>query len=295
MTSQETITISKEEYNRMVNELAVLKHELSQLKRMIFGAKSERHVPVDSNQGNLFELPALEDTEPEKEQISYTRSKKQQKNKPVRLELPAHLERRQEVIEPENLPEGARKINEKITEILEYVPGTLYVRQIIRPYYVGLSNDEKTEMIIAGLPSRALPRSNAGEGLLTYFLISKFVDHQPFYRVVQMLKRQGVEIAESTIGGWFNASTRLLEPLYETLKKQVFQTDYLMADETPIPVQTKDKPGATHKAITGFITTRWPKGYCSIIKKPGDAKGLICYLKITRDTCKPMGIMLTIT
>ena len=27
----------------------------------------------------------------------------------------------------------------------------------------------------------------------------------------------------------------------------MLQTDYLMADETPIPVQTKDKPGATHK------------------------------------------------
>jgi transposase len=249
MASEETVTISKAEYNRMVAELALFKHELAQLKRMIFGAKSERHIPSDVKQGNLFDLPAIQNPEEQtgKEQISYTRAKQRQKNKPVRLELPSHLPRKKEVVEPENLPEGARKINEKITEILEYVPGNLYVRQIVRPYYAGVTTDEKTEILIADLPTRALPKSNAGEGLLAHILVSKFVDHLPFYRLVQMLKRQGVEIAESTINGWFNASTRLLEPLYETMKKQVLQTDYLMADETPIPVQTKDKPGATHK------------------------------------------------
>ncbi len=63
-----------------------------------------------------------------------------------------------------------------------------------------------------------------------------------------MFKRQGVVIAESTLNGWFNATTRLLEPLYETLKKELLSSGYyIMADETPLPVLTKDKPGATHK------------------------------------------------
>lgn len=247
MASTETVTISKAEYDAMVAELAMLKHELAQLKRMIFGSKSERHIPAVSNQATLFDLPEAEEPQVQKEQISYTRDKAKAKSKAVRLELPAHLPRKTEVIEPENLPEGARKLNEKITEVLEYEPGTIYVRQIIRPYYVGESNDEKTNIIIAELPSRALPKSNAGEGLIAYFLISKFVDHLPFYRIVQMLKRQGVEIAESTINGWFTAAVQLLEPLYEVLRQKVLKTDYLMADETPIPVQTKDKPGATHK------------------------------------------------
>ncbi len=239
------------------NTVLILQHELAQLKRALFGSKSERHIPADPNQPTLFDLPAIEQSEPVKEQISYTRNKTQKKSKAVRLELPAHLERKTEVIEPENLPQDAHKISEKVTEILEYIPGSLYVRHIVRPpYYVGQSNDEKTDIIIAELPSRALPKSNAGEGLIAYFLISKFVDHLPFYRIVQMLKRQGVEIAESTINGWFTASVQLLEPLYEALKTKVLHTDYLMADETPIPVQTKDKPGATHKGFHWFITTR---------------------------------------
>lgn len=250
MASTEIISIPKTEYLELIqakNTVLILQHELAQLKRILFGSKSERHIPADPNQPTLFDLPAIEEPEAVKQQISYIRDKKQKKSKAVRLELPAHLERKTEVIEPENLPENAHKISEKVTEILEYIPGTLHVRRIVRPYYVGESNDEKTEIIIADLPSRALPKSNAGEGLLAYLIISKYVDHLPFYRQVQMLKRQDVQIAESTINGWFNASVQLLEPLYEALKTKVLDTDYLMADETPIPVQTKDKPGATHK------------------------------------------------
>ncbi|GAB1405910.1 IS66-like element ISBthe6 family transposase [Lentimicrobium sp.] len=252
MASTETVTISKAEYLEFIeakNTVLILQHELAQLKRMIFGSKSERHIPADLNQPTLFDLPIVEQPEPTKEHISYTRDKKQTKNNAVRLALPAHLERKTEIIEPENLPEDAHKISEKVTEILEYTPGSLYVRRIVRPYYVGKSTDEKTDIIIAEIPSRALPKSNAGEGLITFLLISKFVDHLPFYRIIQILKRQGVEISESTINGWFNAIIKLLEPLYEALKAKVVQTDYLMADETPIPVQTKDKPGATHKGF----------------------------------------------
>jgi transposase len=250
MASTETVTISKAEYLEFIEAkqtVLILQHELAQLKRMIFGSKSERHIPSDPNQPTLFDLPASEEPQVQKEQISYTRDKAKTKSKAVRLELPAHLPRKTEVIEPKNLPEDARKLNEKITEVLEYEPGTIYVRQIIRPYYVGESNDEKTNIIIAELPSRALPKSNAGEGLLAHLIISKYVDHLPFYRQVQMFKRQDVELAESTINGWFTASVQLLEPLYEVLRQKVLKTDYLMADETPIPVQTKDKPGATHK------------------------------------------------
>jgi len=78
-------------------------------------------------------------------------------------------------------------------------------------------------------------------------LISKFVNHLLFYRQVQMFKRQDVTIAESTINGWFNATCNLLELLYQALKTRITATDYLRADETPILVLTKDKPGTTHK------------------------------------------------
>lgn len=250
MTSTETVTISKAEYEEFVhakNLVLVLQHELAQLKRMIFGAKSERFIAPTPNQPTLFELPETEVVEKPKEEITYTRTKPEAKNHPLRLELPAHLPRKTEVIEPENLPEGAIKIGENITEVLDYTPANVFVRQIVRPKYIVSQDDEQTQIVTASLPSLPIPKGNAGAGLLAHILVSKFVDHLPFYRQAQIFKRQQLTIPESTMGGWFNASCRLLEPLYNELKSRVISSDYLMADETPIPVQTKDKPKATHK------------------------------------------------
>lgn len=250
MESTETVTISKAEYLELIDfkaQVSLLKHELGELKRMIFGAKSERFIAPIPNQPTLFEIPEPEVIEKPKEEITYTRSKPEPKNHPLRLELAAHLPRKAEVIEPADLPEGAIKIGENITEVLDYVPATVFVRQIVRPKYIISQDDEQTRIITAPLPSLPIPKGNAGAGLLAHILVSKFVDHLPFYRQVQIFKRQQLTIPESTIGGWFNASCRLLEPLYNTLKSRLVTTDYLMADETPIPVLTNDKLGATHK------------------------------------------------
>ncbi len=247
MESTETITISKAEYDSLLAQIALLKHQFAELQRMVFGAKSERFIAPIPNQPTLFELPESEVIETPKEEITYTRSKPEPKNHPLRLELPAHLLRKTEVIEPENLPAGAIKIGEATTEVLDYTPANVFVRKIVRPKYIISQDDEQTQIIIAPLPSLPIPKGNAGAGLLAHILVSKFVDHLPFYRQVQIFKRQQLTIPESTIGGWFNASCKLLEPLYNTLKNRVISSDYLMADETPIPVQTLDKPGATHK------------------------------------------------
>ncbi len=251
MESTDTVTITKAEYEQLIatkSEVAYLKFQLAELKRMIFGAKSERFVAQNPDQATLFDLPAGQPQEKPTEEITYTRNKPQQEKKqPLRLELPSHLERRVEVIEPENLPEGAKKIGEAVTEVLEYEPASAYVRHIVRSKYIVEQTDEETRIVIAPLPTLPIPKGNAGASMISHLMVSKFVDHLPFYRQVQIFKRQRLEIAESTINGWFNAGCDLLVPVYESLKSQLLAADYLMADETPIPVLTKDKPGATHK------------------------------------------------
>jgi len=250
MASTELVTITKQEYEELKHfksEVAWLKYQLAELKRLIFGAKSERYIAPDPNQPTLFELPEELSVDKPQEEITYKRNKPETKRQPLRLELPAHLPRRTEVIEPENLPEGSKKIGEIITEILEVEPANIYVRQIIRPKYIVEQNDEETRIVAADLPTLPIPKSNAGASMLAHIIVNKYVDHLPFYRQVQIFKRQKVDIPESTIGGWFSASSKLLEPLYGTLQHHILTRDYLLADETPIPVLTKDKPGSTHK------------------------------------------------
>jgi transposase len=252
--SNETFLLLQKEKETIASELdrlkadnLYLKHELEKLKRMLFGAKSERFIsttdPLQYSLG-LGNEPKIA-PEPVKETISYERTKPQEKKEAVhsRQPLPSHLPRQEEILEPTNKEEGARKIGEEVTEVLEYTPGQLIVKKYIRPKYVL----EDGGIIIADLPSLPIPKGNAGASLISHITVSKFVDHLPFYRQVQMFKRLDASIAESTMNDWFKGGCEVLLPLYEELTKQIKLKDYLMADETPIPVLDKDNPGATHQ------------------------------------------------
>jgi len=223
------------------------------LRKLIFGAKNERFMPEtkDSLQLSLFENNNLpEENEPKTEEISYQRKKKNKPNK--REKLPENLERVTEVIEPDELPEEHRKIGELVTEILEYKPGELYVRQIVRPKYAvkvfnNETNTEEETIINAELPSLPFPKSNAGASLAAHIITQKFVYHIPVFRQLKIFKNQGIKLPESSVNDWIARAGDLLEILYNVLKQRVLAGTYLQADESPMPVQSKDKIGATHK------------------------------------------------
>ena len=244
--------VVRDENVQLAADVLYYKNEIAQLKRMIFGAKSERFISGEDSSQLLLGLNLTEPmAEPVKtETITYERKQKEENKQLIhsRQPLPSHLPRHEIVIEPMAKPAGAKKIGEEITEILEYTPGALIVNRIVRPKYLLPKEDNKdTRIIIADLPTLPIPKGIAGPGLLTHIIISKYVDHLPIYRQAQQFKRQGVEIAESTMADWIHQCCDLLAPLYETLKENVLKCKYLQADETPIPVLTKDKPGATHK------------------------------------------------
>jgi transposase len=251
--TEKGVFLTHEEYKILIDKdnekqarITYLEQELAQLKRMIFGSKSERFVQQDPGQLSLdLGTEQQERLEEETEELSFTRRKTNGKKEiPVRLPLPSHLHREVIVIEPREDITGGKKIGEVVTEILEYTPGKFYVEKYVRPKYV-LPGDKG--IVIGNLPSLPIPRGNAGAGLLAHLMISKYVDHLPFYRQVQQFKRQDITIAESTISGWFSAVCRLLEPLYEKMTDKIKRSSYLMVDEIPIPVLSKDNPGSTHK------------------------------------------------
>jgi len=259
--------VSKAEYDKLLQEYQSLKTQLSELQRMIFGSRSERFVPVTDGQIDLFTGTALsEQAKVQKQEISYTRTVgTKKKQKPIRTEIPSHLPRVEEVIEPSEIEPGSKKIGEEITEILEYNPANIYVRRIIRPKYAKPKN---TGVVIAPMPSLPIPRSNAGAGMLAQIAVSKFIDHLPFYRQIQIFKRQRLNISPSTIGGWFNATCTLLEPLYDTLERHVLHnSEYLQADESPIGVQDSHKKGSLHQ------------GYMWLFRNPENSLVLFVYNK----------------
>jgi len=249
-TSSHDIGLSfKEKYEKAEQEILVLKQQLTELRRLIFGSKSERFTAgeINASQLGLFGEDMPQDVAREQQQVSYSTTKPKEKRQvPIRALLPAHLPRVEEVIEPKSLDKDAVKIGEQVTELLQYNPAKIYVRRIIRPKYA-IKNQNK--IVIGELPSLPLPKANARSSLLAHILVSKYVDHLPFYRQRQIFKRQALKLSDATLSGWFNATTRLLEPLYDCLQKQVVQSNYLQADESPIGVQDSHKSGSLH---TGY-------------------------------------------
>lgn len=236
---------------RLREQLTVLAHELTQLKRLIFGARSERFEPSDAPETlslfgeTLAEVPATV----VRETITRTREKR----KPVRQGLPAHLPREVIVIEPDEDTQGLKKIGEEVTETLDYRPAKLVVIRRVRPKYVDPGN-EAGGVVIGELPARPIEKGIAEPGLLAHVLVEKYVDHIPLYRQVQRFKREGLVLPASTLEGWTAATASLLTPLYEAMVRRIKASPYIQADclprlvgETPIPVQDADKKGTTHR------------------------------------------------
>jgi transposase len=236
-------------HQELLTENAYLKNELAQLRRLIFGQKRERFMPIASEQQLNFGLaevpePAVENT-PTAIAITYTRREKKAATTklPSRNPLPAHLRREEIIIAPTEDVSAFKKIGEEITEELEYQPGELFVKRYVRPKY---ARPEGEGIVVATLPTRPIEKGIAGPGLLAHIIMSKFVDHLPLYRQRQQFRRQGVEISGATMDGWITSSCGLFLPLYEAQRRIIVASSYLMADETPTPVLDRSKPGKTH-------------------------------------------------
>ncbi|MEO5776084.1 MAG: transposase, partial [Flavobacterium sp.] len=243
-------TSSKEELFDTCHELYAdnlkLKHELDQLRRMIFGAKSERFVPAaHPSQLNLLEEPAVENQEEIIIVDKHERKKKKEKY-PVRQVLPASLPREVITIYPEGFDKNSsqKPIGEEITEILEEIPGKLFVKKYVRLKF----SDPKSEGVVIGaLPSRPIDKGLFGTLLLTRVIIEKYCDHLPLYRQLERMKRAGIKLAYSTLGDVPTQIGELLEPLYNELIKQTLCSRYIGVDETPHPVLDKDVKNKTHR------------------------------------------------
>ena len=238
--------LSREELLITVVEI---KHELDQLKRLVFGSRHERFVPATPQEQLALGLDVQTTVAPAPcvQKIEYTRKTKEasaEKLHTGRMKLPANLPRERVVIEPTEDVSGWLRIGEEITEELDRIPGKLFVRQIVRPKYANPSGEG---VVIADLPPRPIDKGIAGPGLLAQIIIDKYTDHLPIHRQIQRFEREGIKLPASTLTDWIGATCTLLDPLYEALRKQVLSSRYLQVDETPIKVLDKDKKGTTHR------------------------------------------------
>jgi transposase len=225
---------------------------IAKLQRMQFGRRSEKvERQIEQLELKLEELEANRSEQaPPLEQPSPT---PRTASKPARRPLPPHLPRELKTHEPEQqcCPECGgtlSKLGEDISEMLEYIPESFKVIRHVRPK---LSCTACDVIVQAPAPSRPIERGIAGPALLAHVLTSKYCDHLPLHRQNAIYARQGVDLEDSTLADWVGASSRLVQPLVEALRRYVLGGNKLHADDTPVPVLA---PG-NGKTKTGRLWT----------------------------------------
>jgi len=235
-------------------QINLLRLQVLELQKFIFSGKQEKFkLNPNSNEQQiiLFENDKL--AEVVVESTKHVKAYDVQQtvvrvNHPGRKPLPAHLRREEITLVPAEDVTGLKPIGEEVTEILEYQQGELYVKKYIRPEYIKPNEDgTQSKRVIAALPNMPIAKSYVGASLLSHLMVSKYIDHLPIYRQLQMFTRQKITIEDNTVNNWFKQGCNLIGPLFEAHQRQVLSTKYLGVDETPIKVLDKTKKGTTHQ------------------------------------------------
>jgi len=235
------------------SEIEHLKLLIAQLRRMHFGRRSEKvQRQIEQLELRLEDLEAKQAARQAQCESSSSASPATPSH-PTRRPLPQHLPRETHKHEPAEkvCPDCGgqlRSLGEDVSEMLEYVPARFKVIRHVRPK---LSCSACERIVQAAAPTRPIARGLAGPGLLAHVLVSKYADHLPLYRQSEIYAREGVDLERSTLADWVGATSALLEPLVEALRRYAFDCSKLHADDTPVPVLA---PG-TGKTKTGRLWT----------------------------------------
>jgi transposase len=229
----------EEQINQLVRENRALRHKLDALSLRIFSKKSEQLSP-DQMQLLLQEMetpgPALgKEYGPEASSTQPPRPARTPRRSGPRL--PENLPVIEEVLVPETVkaaPEQWRRIGEEVSEQIDYEPGGLFRRRLVRPKYVR-RGDADAVPVAAALPPTLQERCVAAPGLIAQILVGKYQDHLPLYRQEGIFwSRHQVWLPRQSMARWVELAADWLRPIYDAIGREVFGGNYVQLDETPI-------------------------------------------------------------
>ena len=222
-----------------------LNFELARLRRWQFDAKTEA---MTAAQRLVFAEALAEDEASLRAKLAELqrglpeapKTPKAPPRKPRRQALPAHLERVEHRHEPEDTHcpnadcrQPMQRIGEDVSEKLDIVPAKFFVHRHIYGKWACRCCQQlhqepaEPDVVDGGIPAA---------GLVAHTLISRFVDHLPYYRQEPINARSGVHTPRSTLASWGGAGGASLEPLYELHRAFILGCRVLHADETPVPL-----------------------------------------------------------
>ena len=233
---------------QLVQQLETLQQQFLNLRRMHFGATSEKFAGQTELFTEKVELPVP----PE----------------PGKLTVPAHQRRKGRPALPDDLPrerreydlseaekaefDAVKRIGEEISKSIEYTPARLIVLEHARAKYVCTKDGESTIRTAHADPS-PLPKSNAGASLLAQILTATFADHLPLNRQQTIFKRHGVELHRSTLCEYKLGAAELLAVLRPALIAHVLAAPRVHSDDTTLPLLEKGRGTTKTARLWGYL------------------------------------------
>jgi transposase len=250
----ELIAQLKSELQYAELRIRVLEERLRLLRIEKYGAGGEK---LSQAQMQLFELEPvvsemIEQVESKPEPVH--RSTKKSVKHPGRQELPRNLPRVERVLActPD---QRVCKHCGKETVVIGYEESSQLDVEPAK-YFVLVTKREKRAcrscedlgVVSARLPPRIIEKCLASDRIVIDTVISKYCNHTPLHRQSMILERDlGLEISRATLDGWVLKVGELLIPMVAAMRRELISGRYVLADETPVDVQTREGRGRNHQ------------------------------------------------
>lgn len=252
----------------------MLKERIAFLERRLFGAKSDRLTYVNpDDQPGLFDEMFKEAMDEKASQIdkmaddiekeSQKRRKSAKKNpcRPAKYRYTG-LEERTTTMMPGNINiEEYDIIGKDVSRILHYEKAKVWVEIIERPIFRRKEdkNVPAPQICQAKAPEAVIGGNHVGADMLAQIVIDKYRYHLPEYRQVKRYADLGIKLPASTINDWIHAVASKLDPLYEALRHDILEGDYLQIDE--VPWRIADKSGKSRRGYAWQFLDNRPQSH----------------------------------
>lgn len=130
--------------------------------------------------------------------------------------------------------EQLKDIGNDVSEQFDYIPARVVVIEHIQHKYACTCCQGK--VLLVSKPPQLLPKTNAGPGLVSHIVTTKFVDGVPLHRQETQLDRLGMNLGRNTMARWLIQLSQLLIPLLNLFEDALRAGRYIQCDETPFKV-----------------------------------------------------------
>lgn len=261
----------------LLESIEQLKAQNAELRRMLFGRRSEKMPSMASEVRRALDAdellgptpgstpsvdgaqastaaPTPDAAEEETKRRKRGRKRSEQERQAARAarkrKLPVLTER--VPVNPDQLPPGYTLGDFRVVGEGTIVRRFEHVREhLVAIEYVleTLASKDGLHLVAAKSPPAVQEGGHYGPGVYARVIVAKTDDSLPLNRIAKIFARDGAAIAPSTLGTLFHRGAELCQPLYAALAAIARQDPHLNADETRMPVQAKGQ------CRTGWIWT----------------------------------------